>query len=120
MLHQRVDNHIPGASVEGENIFWFRVGRNYGDVCDAADIQCNAANFRIAIEKVVHKRNERSALATDGDIRRTKIGNRCDSCSRGDNCGFADLKRAGGMARATNAARTALMKNSLSVGADER
>ena len=35
-LDQRVNEHVGGASVEGKNLRRFRVGRNHGDVGDAA------------------------------------------------------------------------------------
>jgi len=45
----------------------------------------------VAVEEIVGVGNERRALAPDGDVRGTKVGDRGDAGAGGDDGGFADL-----------------------------
>ena len=69
-----------------------RVGRDDGEIGDAADIQSDAAEFGVAIDDVIDERNERRALAAGGDVGGTEIADRRDSGACCDYCGLADLK----------------------------
>src|SRR5690348_12552469 len=92
MLDKCVDEHVAGAGVEGKNLIGSRASRDDRDISDSADIQRNAPEFRMAVEKIVHVRNERRALAAERHVRRTKITDRCNASARGDNGPFANLK----------------------------
>src|SRR5467141_2434896 len=67
-----------------------RKNRNVGY---APEIQRDAAEFLVAVKKIVHIRDERCALATESHIRRTKIAYGCDARARGDHRWLANLKR---------------------------
>jgi hypothetical protein len=53
VLDEGVDEHVAGAGVEGQDVGWFGVGGDDGDVGDAADVEGYAAQFLVAIEDVV-------------------------------------------------------------------
>src|SRR5579872_221113 len=115
---ERVDDHVAGTGVKREHAFRLRGGREHGEVGDASDIESDAAAARIAIKKIVDKRNERRALAAGGDVRGTKIGDSRDACALGDDGRLGELK-SGRDACAEKRAGRALMIESLAVRADE-
>src|SRR6266571_3914686 len=119
MLHERVDEHVGGTGVEGEDLRWLSGGGNHCDICDAAEIEGDAAEFGVAIEKVVDVGNERSTLAAEGHVRGTKVRDGGDAGAGGDDRGFADLQRGGGW-RAEIRSWADLMKDRLAMAADER
>src|SRR5216683_301702 len=85
MGDEGVDDHIGRASVESEDLLRLAVARKNRDVGDAAKIERHAAELRMAVEKVVHIRNERRALATERHVRRAKISDRGGPREGGDN-----------------------------------
>src|SRR5712664_413870 len=119
MCDERIDEHVGGASVEGEDLLRLGRGRKDSDVSDASEIEGDAAEFRVAIEKIVRIGNERRALATEGDVSGTKIADRGDAGVRGDDGRLADLQRGGGGAPQKGDA-LALVENRLAVAANER
>src|SRR6266849_4485617 len=84
MGDEGVDEHVGRAGVESEDLLRLAVARKNRDVGDAAKIERDATEFRMAVEKVVHIRNERRALAAEGDIRGAKIGDGGDCGEGGD------------------------------------
>ena len=118
VVHERVDDHVAGAGVEGQD----RAGRggfgDDGDVGDAADVQGGAAAAGVAIEQVIAKGDERRALSAGGHVGGAKIADRGDAGERGDDGGLADLQ-CGGDVCAEEAGRAALMEDGLAVRADQ-
>ena len=53
MLDEGVDEHIPRAGVEGEDVGRFCVRWDDGEISDAADVECHAAQFFVAPEEVI-------------------------------------------------------------------
>ena len=58
--------------------------REHGDVGDAAEIQRDAAEFGVAIEKIVGVGDERCALAAEGDVGGAEVGDGGDAGAGGD------------------------------------
>src|SRR5690348_594386 len=54
---ERVDDHVAGAGVEGDDVAGAGARGNYGEISDAADVEGDAADAGIAIEQVVNKRD---------------------------------------------------------------
>src|SRR5690348_7682797 len=90
-----VDNHVARASVEGDDIARTRVRRNYSDVGDAADVQCDAAKSVVTIKQVINEWDEGSALAAGGHVGGAKIGDGGDAGAFGDDGRLGDLERGG-------------------------
>ena len=40
-----IHHHVARSGVESDHVFWFRVGRNHGDVRDAADVERDACDL---------------------------------------------------------------------------
>jgi len=59
-------------------------GGDDGDVGDAAEIEGDTAEFGVTVEEVVGERDERSALAADGDIGGAEVGDGGDAGAVGD------------------------------------
>ncbi len=91
--YQRVHHHVAGTGVEGDHVFARAAGRNRRDVGDAADVERDASFARMAEQKIVHVRHQRSALAAGGDVARAKIGNHRLARALGDHGSLADLQR---------------------------
>ncbi len=53
VLDQSVDEHVAGAGVEGEDIGRLGISGDYGEVGDAADVEADASEFFVAVEKVI-------------------------------------------------------------------
>ena len=119
MRGERVDDHVAGAGVEGENIARPRGGGNEAEVGDAADVQRYSTDARMAIEKIVDEGHERRALAAGGHIRGTKIGDGGDASALGNDGRLGDLQ-GGGDGRAEKRGWSALMVDGLAVGAEQR
>src|SRR5713226_5846617 len=116
---ESIDKHVPRARVEGENL---RGLGGYGkncDIGDTAEVEGDAAEFRVAVEKIVRVGHERRALATESEVRGAKVANRRDAGTRGDDGWLANLK-CGSRWRAKTLHGLALMENGLAVTADER
>ena len=60
---QGIDEHVGWAGIEGEDLRGLGGGGEDGDVGNAAEIQGNAAEFRVAVEQIVGVGDERGALA---------------------------------------------------------
>src|SRR5713226_5397446 len=113
-----VNEHVGRASVEGEDLLRLGRTRKNCNVGDAAKIERNAAKFRVPIEKIVHIGNERCALATVGDVRRSKITDGRDARASRDDGRLADLQRRGGRS-AQKIDGLALMEDGLPVTSDQ-
>src|SRR6266851_2583132 len=118
MRDQGVDKHVGGAGVEGEDLLRLGRARKNRNVGDAAEVERNAAEFRVAIEKVVHIRNKWRSLATEGDVRRSKITDGRDARASRDDGRLADLQRRGGRS-AQKIDGLALMEDGLPVTSDQ-
>src|SRR6266581_235245 len=90
---KRINEHVRWAGVEGEYLLRLGGTRKNRDVGDAAEVERNAAEFRVAVEKIVHIRNKRRALAAEGDIRGAKIANGGDAGARSDDRWLTNLQR---------------------------
>jgi len=66
--NQGVDEHVRWPRVEGEYLLRLGRARKNGDVGDAAEIQRNTAQSRVAVEKIIHIRNERRALPAKSHV----------------------------------------------------
>src|SRR5690242_11942675 len=119
MCGERVNDHVARAGVEGGDIAWTSARGDYGDVGDAADVEGDAAEMRVAIKNVIHKWDERGALAACGYIGGTKIGDGGDAGACGDDGGLGDL-HGGGSSRAEKGRGRALMIDRLAMRTDER
>src|ERR1700674_1908354 len=116
---EAVYEHVGGAGIERMDLFRLCRRRNDGNVGDAAEVERDAAQFLVSIEKIVGVRYERRALAAKRDVRGTKIADSGDSRGGGNDGWLADLKRRSGW-RTEIRERTALMEDSLAMAADER
>src|SRR6266403_218203 len=117
--NERVNEHVGRAGVKGKDLIWSCTGGNDGDIGDAAEVQRNAAEFCVAIEKVVGIGNKRRALAAECDIRGTKICDGGDSRARRNDGWLTDLKRRSSW-RTEIRNRATLMEDGLAMAADER
>ena len=84
MRDQGVDEHVGGAGIEGQDLLWLGGAREHRYVGDASEVEGNAAQLRVAVEKIVCVRNQRRALSTEGHVRGTKIADGGDAGARGD------------------------------------
>src|SRR2546426_8848959 len=84
MRDESVDEHVGRAGIEGENLLRLGGARKDGDVGDASEVEENAAEFLVAIQKIVRVRDERCALAAKRDVCGTKIADSGNSRARGD------------------------------------
>src|SRR5215510_2407063 len=96
VLDQTVDQHVAGAGVEGQEVLWFGVGGDDGEVGDTANVEADAAEFAVTVERVVGKGDERGALATEGDVGGTEIGDGSDAGEVGDDGAVTELERGSG------------------------
>src|SRR5713101_1741123 len=119
MMDERIDQHVAGAGVEGEDLRRLRIGGKNSDVSNAAEIERHAAEFGVAIEKIVGVGNEGRTLAAESDVCGAEVADGGNSAAGGDDGGFADLEcRGGGPAQKSNG--FPLVKDRLSVASDER
>jgi hypothetical protein len=118
MLNEGIDEHVARASVECEYLRRFATGRKNGHIADASKVERNAAQFAVTIEKVVGIGNERRALAAESHVGKAKIADGGDARKGGDGRGITDLQSGGGRC-AEEGNRLALMKDGLTVAADE-
>src|SRR5690349_8864377 len=110
MGDERIDKHVRGTSIERKDLLRFRRGGDHGEVRDAAEVQGDAAEFFVAIEKIVGVGNERRALSAESHVGGTKIADGGDAGACSNDGWIADLQRRGGRpAQVGN--RLALMKN---------
>src|SRR6266446_6426792 len=93
MRDERINKHVGRAGVESKHLLRFAGTRKNRNVGYAPEIQGDAAEFRVAVKKIVHIRDERCALAAESDVRGTKIAYGCDAHARGDDRWLANLKR---------------------------
>src|SRR5690242_538361 len=118
MADERVDDHIPGAGIEGDDRLRRGGFGDDGDIGNAANIQDGAAAARVAIEQIIDEGNKRRALAADGHVGWPKITDRCHARDGGDDSGFADLQ-SGGDPLAEKWTGLALMEDGLAVRSDD-
>ena len=117
MRNQRVDEHVGRSRVECKHLLRLGGARKDGNVGNPSEIQRNAAEFRVAVEKIIHVGNERRALPTERHIRGAKIANRWNARACSDDRWFANLQR-GWCWRAKIRSRFSLMENRLAVAPD--
>src|SRR5207244_13124250 len=79
MSDQGVDEHVGGPSIESKHLFRLCGRGNDRDIGDATKIERNSTEFRVTIEKIVSKRNQRRALAAKYHVGRTQIAARSDA-----------------------------------------
>src|SRR5215467_1232062 len=94
-LDQRVDEHVAGAGVESGDLRGRGVGGNDRDVGDAADVEADAAESGVAVERVVGDRDQRGSLAAESDIGGAEVGNGGDAGTRCDDRAVAELQGRG-------------------------
>src|SRR5260370_27260669 len=114
---ESVDEHVGRAGVESEDFLWLGRSRKNRDIGDAPKVERDAAEFRMSVEKIVHIRNKRRALAAEGDVSRPKIADCGDAGARGDHRWLTNLQR-GGRRRTETRNRMPLMENGLAVAAN--
>src|SRR5216684_65520 len=115
---ERINEHVGRAGVESKHLLRFAGTRKNCNVGYAPEIQRDAAEFRVAVKKIVHIRDERCALATESHIRGTKVADSCDARACGDNRWLANLQRRRSRGSKIGG-RAALMENRLAVIADQ-
>src|SRR5216684_2550722 len=116
---ERINEHVGRAGVESKHLLRFAGTRKNCNVGYAPEIQRDAAEFRVAVKKIVHIRDERCALAAESNVRGTKIAYGCDARARGDNRRLSDLQSRRSW-RSKIGSRSALMENRLAMTADNR
>ena len=109
---------LPGPVSKAMTWSGFGVGRNRGEVGNAADVLRDASDVRIAIERVVEKRHQRRAFAAGGHVGGTKIRNDRDAEPRRDHRAFAGLPGDGEFA-SEKRRRGSLVIERLAVASDE-
>src|SRR5260370_31361300 len=80
---ERINEHVGRAGVESKHLLRFAGTRKNCNVGYAPEIQRDAAEFRVAVKKIVHIRDERCALATESHIRGTKSADSSATRARG-------------------------------------
>src|ERR1700735_1465857 len=119
-FYQRVNDHIPRAGVEGEDIFRFCMRGNYRDVGDSADVQGRAVPRRVAVKQIINEGPQRSPLSAGGHIRRTKLPDGRHTCALGDYAGLANLQRRGYLRIVETGRSCPLMVDRLPMRTDQR
>src|SRR5713226_9454785 len=115
--YESVDKHVGRAGVEGDDLFGLGRPRKNRDVGDAPKVKRYAAESRVSVEKIVHIRNKRRALAAESNVCRPKIADRGDAGTRGDHRWLTKLQR-GCRRRTETGNRMPLMENCLAVAAN--
>ena len=77
----QVDQHVAGTGVEAAHR---AVGRQVGDVGDAAEVDDHAMRAVIAEQRAVERRHQRCALPAGGDVAAAEIGDDGDAALLGD------------------------------------
>src|SRR5690349_6526261 len=95
MLSDRIDHHVPGASIKGDQILQLGVRRNRGEVCYSADVLQDTACSTMPKKYEVKIRHQRRAVASGGHVSGTEVGNHRYSKPRSDHRTFAELPSAG-------------------------
>ena len=90
-LGHRIDHHVAGAGIKGNNLVRGGICRNGREIGNAADVLHDSANFRVAIEQVIEKGNQGRAFAASGHVRRTKIADHRSSDPGRDDRALAGL-----------------------------
>src|SRR5258708_15148714 len=84
MRDERVDQHVGGAGVEGEDLLRLGRMRKNCNVGDATEIERNSAEFRVSIKEIVPIRNKTPALAAECEIRGAEIADSGNDGPRSD------------------------------------
>ena len=117
-LGDRVDHHVAGPSVKGQDPIGKSPRGNGGEIGDSADVLRDPSPARVPIQQIVEERNQRRPFASRGHIRRTEIRNHRHSHAGCDHRAFAGLP-GGRDPMAQKALPLALMVERLPVTADE-
>src|SRR5437667_1347404 len=114
---QGVDEHVGRSRVEREYLLRLGGARKNGNVGDAAEIQRNTAQSRVAVEKIIDVGDERRALSAESHIRRPKIADSRNARAPGDHGRLSNLQ-SGCSWRPKVGNRASLMENGLAVAPD--
>src|SRR5690348_11297629 len=88
-----VNHHIPGTSVQSDNVARVSTRRNDGQVRYAADILQKTQSLRMSVEGDVEKWNKGSAFSAGSHVGWTKIGDNGNLQAVSNYRGFACLPR---------------------------
>src|ERR1700758_1796729 len=117
-LHNRIDDHIPRASIKGNHLRRWGARGDCRQVGNSADVLHHAAHPQIAIKQVVKKWNQRSAFAANRHVRGAKIGYYGSADSGRNHGAFAGLPSHGYLAT-KESLWLALMVERLPVATDQ-
>src|SRR5215470_6164352 len=72
-LHELINHHVAGASIESDYVFRPGIGRNGGEVGDSAEVLDDPSCTPIAEQHIVKEGNQWRSLASGCHVRGTKI-----------------------------------------------
>ena len=84
---------FPGPVSNANTSLGLRVSGNHGHVGNPADIQRHAAAQRVAVKQIIGEWNQRRSLSAGRHVRRTKISDRRNPRSLGDEADIPELQR---------------------------
>src|SRR5713226_6039577 len=119
MRDERINEHVGRAGVESKHLLRLAGTRKNRNVGYAPEIQRDAAEFRVAVEKIVHIRDERCALTAESNVCEAKIADGTDARACSDDRWLTNLQRRRSW-RSKIESRPALMENRLAMTADNR
>jgi len=99
MSNKRINHHIAGPGVESEDVFRGSPRGNYGHVRNSADVQRGPALVRVAVNEIIHKWDERSALPTGGYVGGAEVTDCCYPGPRSNDGWLANLQSGGNAPR---------------------
>lgn len=91
MVHKGVEDHAGRAGVKGVDVGQGTGGREDRDVGDAAEVEQNAGDNRVAEEVEVEDGNKRSTLSAGGEIGGAEVGDNGNAEALGEECRLARL-----------------------------
>src|SRR5947209_8161377 len=72
-LNERVNEHVPRPTVKGDCIVWLCAARKKRQICDSADVDCNAVFISRQELQRIEVWNQRSAMSAKRAIGTSKI-----------------------------------------------
>src|ERR1700761_1295458 len=118
LLGERIDDHVGGAGIEGDQLIECSACRNEGEVSDAAEVLQHARAARMREECRIEQGDERRSLSAGHHVGRTKVRDHRRMSGGGYQGGFTQLPSAGDAAAGVGF-RDALVVDGLTVTADE-
>ncbi len=118
LLRQRVGDHVPRASVEGNHFIRIRARGNRSQVRDAADVLQHPSMFHVGEQHVIQQWNQRRSLAACHHVRGSKVRNHGNSSRCSNHRCLSELPCAGEAPPRINL-RARLMIKSLPVTANQ-